>query len=129
MMDIYLLISVFILLELFESTWQKSATLHHYLETNFYVYNKNLFFYLLLHLSFFYCIFLVFYLNNFSFLMLSIFFMKFADISFKLSIMKKIENKIELNDIIPFNINMGLTFRYANVFIYPLSFILATILQ
>jgi len=61
--------------------------------------------------------------------MLSIFFMKFADISFKLSIMKKIENKIELNDIIPFNINMGLTFRYANVFIYPLSFILATILQ
>jgi len=61
--------------------------------------------------------------------MSSIILIKFFDITFKLSIMKKISQGNELFDIIPMNIKMGIIFRYMNVLLYPLFFLIATILQ
>ncbi len=61
--------------------------------------------------------------------MSSIILIKFFDITFKLSIMKKISQGNELFEIIPMNIKMGIIFRYMNVIIYPLFFLIATILQ
>ncbi|WP_228135560.1 hypothetical protein [Halarcobacter anaerophilus] len=56
--------------------------------------------------------------------MLSIVGIKFLDISLKLNIMKKIDEEIALEEVIP-NIKMGFIFRYINALIYPLSFILS----
>ncbi len=124
-MDLLLLLIIFVILEFFESNWQKSDTLHGLLLNNFYLYQKNIFLYFTFHISFFYTIFLSFYLNNFGFWMSSILIIKFLDISFKLSMMKKLSNGQELINVMPMNINMTSIFRYMNVLIYPLSFVFA----
>ena len=125
-MEILFLFLIFIALEFFESKWQKSDTLYGLLNNNFLVFQKNIFLYFLLHLTFFYTIFVSFYLNNFSFWMSSILIIKFLDISFKLSLMKKLSNGTNIEEIIPFNMTMVPILRYMGVIIYPLSFLFAT---
>ena len=127
-MEIIYLFFIFIAIELFETNWQKSDTLYGLLENNFLAFKKNIFFYFILHLSFFYSIFLSLTLNNFGFWMSSIIVLKFLDISLKLSIMKKLSNGLSLEEIIPFNTNISPILRYLNVLIYPLSFLFATAL-
>ena len=124
-MEILFLFLIFIALEFFESKWQKSDTLYGLLNNNFLVFQKNIFLYFLLHLTFFYTIFVSFYLNNFSFWMSSILIIKFLDISFKLSLMKKLSNGTNIEEIIPFNMTMIPILRYMGVIIYPLSFLFA----
>ena len=124
-MTILLLFLIFVALEFFESTWQKSDTLYGLINNNFSIFNKNIILYFLLHTTFFYTIFLSFYLNNFTFWMSSILVIKFLDISFKLTLMQKLSSGKEINELIPMNINMNLVFRYMNVFIYPLTFLFA----
>lgn len=124
-MEILFLFLIFIALEFFESKWQKSDTLYGLLNNNFLVFQKNIFLYFLLHLTFFYTIFVSFYLNNFSFWMSSILIIKFLDISFKLSLMKKLSNGTNIEEIIPFNMTMVPILRYMGVIIYPLSFLFA----
>ena len=124
-MDTFLLLFIFILLEFFESTWQKSDTLYGYLHNNFLVFRKNIFLYFIFHITFLYTIFLSFYLSNFTFWMCSIFIIKFLDLSLKLSIMKKLLNNISIEMIIPMNIKMSAFFRYFNVIVYPLTFLFA----
>ena len=60
--------------------------------------------------------------------MSSILSLKFFDIIFKLSIMKKLSDGININEIIPFDANITPIHRYLNVLIYPLLFIFATTL-
>ena len=124
-MDFISLLLIFIFLEFFESTWQKSDTLFGLVINNFNIFRRNIFFYFTLHATFFYTIFLSFYFNNFGFWMSSIFIIKFADIAFKLSIMKKLSYGISIESIIPMNIKMTPLFRYFNVIIYPLTFLFA----
>lgn len=124
-MDIFLLLIIFIALEFFESNWQKSDTLYGFLNNNFLLFKKNIFLYFIFHISFIYSIFVSFYLNNFSFWMSSIFIVKFIDISFKLSIMRKLLNGMSIEEIIPMNINMSPILRYFNVIVYPLTFLFA----
>jgi len=124
-MDILSLFLIFIALEFFESNWQKSDTLYGLIKNNFSIFQKNIFLYFLLHLTFFYTIFLSFYLNNFSFWMSSILIIKFLDISFKLTLMQKLSSGKEIEEIMPMNIQMTIVFRYMNVLIYPLSFLFA----
>lgn len=121
-MDIISLFILFIVIEYFESKWQKADNIHNLLLNNYSIYKQNIFLYFLLNSSFIYSIFLTIYLNNYTFLMISIVAVKFFDILFKISIMQKISKNIDLNEIIP-NIPMGFTFRYLNLFIYPLSFL------
>jgi len=115
---------IFVAIEIFESNWQKSDTLHGLIYNNYSVYKKNILLFLFLNPSFIYSIFLVIYLHNNSFLMLSIVGMKFLDISLKLNMMKKIDNNINLEEVIP-NIKMGFIYRYINVLVYPLSFLMS----
>ncbi|MBP9616178.1 putative membrane protein [Arcobacter acticola] len=124
-MTILLLFLIFVALEFFESTWQKSDTLYGLINNNFSIFNKNIILYFLLHTTFFYTIFLSFYLNNFTFWMSSILVIKFLDISFKLTLMQKLSSGKEINELIPMNINMNLVFRYMNLVIYPLTFLFA----
>ena len=123
-MDIISLFFIFIAIELFESNWQKSDTLHGVLINNYSIYKTNILIFFLLNASFIYSIFLVIYLKNNTFLMLSIVGVKFLDIAFKLNIMSKMTNDLPLEEIIP-NIKMNLLFRYMNAFIYPLTFLFA----
>ena len=125
MTTIYILILVFILLELFESTWQKAPSLHGVLNNNCAIFQRSVFTYFLLNPTFIYSIFLAFYLNLFNFWMSSIVVIKFVDIAFRLHIITKMNNGIELSSIIPMDINMNNYFRYLNVLIYPLSLIFA----
>ena len=127
-MTILSLFLIFIALEFFESTWQKSDTLYGLIYNNFSIFNKNIILYFLLHTPFFFTILVSFYLNNFNFWMSSILVIKFLDISFKLTLMQKLSSGKELNEIIPMNINMNLVFRYMNVLIYPLTFLFAVAL-
>ena len=127
-MTILLLFLIFVALEFFESTWQKSDTLYGLINNNFSIFNKNIILYFLLHTTFFYTIFLSFYLNNFTFWMSSILVIKFLDISFKLTLMQKLSSGKEINELIPMNINMNLVFRYMNLVIYPLTFLFAVAL-
>ncbi|MFA9374751.1 MAG: hypothetical protein ACERKK_11415 [Poseidonibacter sp.] len=122
LMDIISLFLLFIVIEYFESKWQKADNIHNLLLNNYSIYKQNIFLYFLLNSSFIYSIFLTIYLNNYTFLMISIVAVKFFDILFKISIMQKISKNIDLNEIIP-NIPMGFAFRYLNLFIYPLSFL------
>lgn len=124
-MDLISLLLIFIALEFFESSWQKSDSLYGLITNNFRIYNKNIFLYFILHFSFFYTIFLSLYLNNFGFWMSSILIMKFLDISFKLTMMKKLSQGQSIEEVMPMNIKMTPLYRYMNVLIYPLSFIFA----
>ena len=123
-MDVISLFFIFIAIELFESNWQKSDTLYGVLINNYSIYKTNILIFFLLNASFIYSIFLVIYLKNNTFLMLSIVGIKFFDIAFKLNIMSKMTNDIPLEEIMP-NIKMNLLFRYMNAFIYPLTFLFA----
>lgn len=124
-MDFISLFFIFIALELFESNWQKSDSLYGLINNNYLLFSKNIFLYFILHISFFYTIFLSFYFHNFGFWMSSIFIVKFADISFKLSIMKKLSNGITVDTIVPMNLHITPIIRYFNVIIYPLTFLFA----
>ena len=119
-MEIVHFFFIFVAIELFESNWQKSSTLHGMLENNFLVYKRNIFLYFILHISFFYSIYLSISSNNFGFWMSSILALKFFDIIFKLSIMKKLSDGINIDEIVPFDANITPILRYLNVIIYPL---------
>jgi len=124
-MDLYSLLFIFIAVELFESNWQKSDSMYGLITNNYKIYQKNIFLYFTLHLSFFYTIFVSLYLNNFTFWMSSILVIKFLDIAFKLNMMQKISKGSSLEEIMPINPKMTPLFRYMNVLIYPISFIFA----
>jgi len=125
MTTIYVLILVFILLELFESNWQKAPTLHGVMNNNYAMFQKSVITYFLLNPTFIYSIFLVFYLNLFNFWMSSIVIIKFLDIGFRLHLITKMNKGISLNEILPMDIQMNSYFRYLNVVIYPLTLIFA----
>ncbi|MEA3384241.1 MAG: hypothetical protein U9Q20_06200 [Campylobacterota bacterium] len=59
--------------------------------------------------------------------MSSIIVIKFADISFRLHLVNKLDNNEDISSLIPVDIKMTNIFRYLNVFIYPITFILALI--
>lgn len=123
-MDVISLFFIFVAVELFESNWQKSDTLHGLLINNYSIYQRNILLYFLLNAGFIYSIFLVIYLQNNSFWMLSIVGIKFLDVAFKISIMQKMANGTDLIDIMP-NVKMTALLRYLNAVIYPLTFLFA----
>lgn len=125
-MTTYILLTfIFLLLEFFESNWQKAPTLYGVIYNNYSMYEKNTLLYFLVNTTFIYSIFLAFYLNLFNFWMSSIIVIKFIDIAFRLHIINRLKCGSELSEFIPADINMNNLFRYLNVLIYPLSFIFA----
>lgn len=125
-MDIFYLFIIFIAIEVFETNWQKAPTLYKLIQNNFLIFQKSIFLYFSLHLSFFYSIYLSLSMNNYNFLMLSILALKFFDISLKLSIMKKLANGEVIENILPYDVKLSFILRYLNVLIYPISFLLSS---
>ena len=125
METILLLTFIFISLEIFESNWQKSDTFYGMIKKNYQIYSKSLFLYFTFNPTFFYTIFLAFTFSNFSFFMSSIFILKFADISFKLHLLNKIDQDEDITALIPIDINISNIIRYMNVLIYPFTFLFA----
>lgn len=126
-MDIITLLIIFIAIELFESNWQKADTLYGLLNNNYLIYKKSLLLYFVFNGSFFYTIFLSVFLQNTSFLMLSIIGIKFFDIAFKLTLLRRIDMGYNIDEALP-NIVITPLLRYFNVLIYPITFCFATLL-
>jgi hypothetical protein len=124
---ILFLILFFIALELFESNWQKADSFYGVIKNNYQIYSKSLVLFLLLNPSFIYSIYLAVTLNNFNFFMSSIIVVKFIDISFRLHLMKKIQNDEDITSTVPFDIPMNIYYRYINVLIYPMMFVFSVI--
>jgi hypothetical protein len=118
---------IFISLEIFESNWQKSDTFYGMIKNNYQAYKKGIFAYILLNPTFIYSIFLSYYFQNFTFIMTLIIGLKFADISFKLHLLNKIDKNEDINEIIPMDMEMNNMLRYLNVIIYPTTFLLSII--
>jgi len=123
--NIIFLFFVFIALELFESNWQKSDTLYGLLNKNYLIYKQSIFLYFFMNPTFLYSLFLAFYLNNFGFWMSTIIVLKFTDISMRLNIANKIDNKEDISSIVPFDMDMNIYFRYMNLIIYIPTLIFA----
>ncbi|MCK5294608.1 MAG: hypothetical protein KAJ49_08155 [Arcobacteraceae bacterium] len=123
--NLIFLFALFVALELFESNWQKADSLYGLLNNNFKIYKKSMFLYFIMNPTFFYTLYLAIILNNFGFWMSSIIVVKFIDISFRLNLMKKIDNDEDIKTMIPFDMPMNIYFRYMNLFIYLPALIFA----
>ncbi|MBD3840776.1 MAG: hypothetical protein IE909_02645 [Campylobacterales bacterium] len=127
MNDIIFLAIFFVALEFFESNWQKAPTFYGMLKNNYMIYEKSIFLFFLLNATFVYSIYLSYSLHNFSFLMMLIIGLKFADISFRLHLMSKIHKNEDISKLIPVDMPMNDWMRYFNVVAYPLTFLLSFI--
>jgi len=119
------LLLFFIALELFESNWQKSDSFYGVIKNNYQIYDKNIFLFILLNPTFFFSIYLAMKFGNFTFLMSSIIVLKFMDISFRLFLLKKIQNDDDINYLVPLDIKYTFFIRYFNVILYPSTFLLS----
>lgn len=125
MTTIFILYIFFISLEIFESNWQKADSFYGVIKNNYKIYEKNIFLFILLNPTFFFAIYLSMKFNNFGFLMSSIIIMKFADICFRLFLMKKIHNDEDISHLVPVDIPYSFALRYFNVAVYPTMFFLS----
>lgn len=124
-MLLFTLVLLFILLELFELSWQwkNTNTFYGLLQNNLNLFNKNIFIYFIFHTTFFYTIFLSFFYHNFTFLMNSILVIKFIDIAFKITILSKLNKGESLNELFPYDMTLAPIFRYYSLFLYPSLFL------
>ena len=125
MITLLTLLFIFVLLEIFESTWQKSNSFYGVIKNNYQIYNKNIFLYFLFNPTFFFSVYLSMHFNDFGFFMSSIIVLKFLDISFRLFLLNKIDKDEDISYLVPMNIEYTFTLRYFNVALYPVTFILA----
>ena len=125
---IIFLFSLFIVLELFESNWQKSDTLYGLLNKNYLVYKKNMFLYFIMNPTFLFSLYLAITQNNFGFWMSSIIVLKFLDISMRLNIMNKIDKNEDITTLVPMDIDMNIYLKYMNLIIYIPALIFALFL-
>jgi len=123
--NLIFLFFLFVALELFEANWQKSESLYGVIYNNFLVYQKSLFTFFILNPTFFYVVFLTIYLNTDSFLMYVMMIIKFVDVAFKITMMKKLSQGQKMEEIMPVDVKMGFVYRYMNVVIYPITFLFA----
>lgn len=121
-METLFLLLIFIALELFESSWQKAEHFYGLLKNNYQIYQKSIFLFFIFNPTFIYSIFLAVSLNNHSFLMNCIVVLKFADISLRLHFCRKIDNDEDIKEVMPYNIEYNIVYRYINVVIYPVTF-------
>ena len=125
MITLLTLLLIFILLEVFEASWQKSDSFYGVIKNNYQIYSKNIFLYFLFNPTFFFSVYLSIFFNNFGFLMSSIIVLKFLDISFRLFLLNKIQKDEDISYLVPMNIEYTFALRYFNVLLYPGTFIFA----
>jgi len=126
MQEVIIYVFLLALFEFYESSWQRGATFKEIVANIYAKYRQGLFVFFFAHPSFIYALYLgiKFDLTNFWFM--SLLFMKFLDISYKLVLVKKIEeNSLHEAVPIPLETPVPLWMSYLNVFLYPLLLFLA----
>ncbi len=116
---IYVLLLAFF--ELYESSWQSAPTLGGLLHNIYIRYQRSVFYLILSHPSFIYVLYLGIKYDLANFWFLAILFFKFLDISFKLVIAQKMQQR-RLAEVMPLPLEMPLQkwMIYLNVVLYPL---------
>lgn len=117
-----------ILLELFEFSWQKGSNLQDYMQSLLNAFSKSIIFFILLHPSFLFVLYVIFGLNINSPLLLLIGGLKFFDIGFKIHILDKISKGLPLGayqDMFNSNINISNSTKLTSSILYVSLFYLA----
>ena len=96
MENIYLLIILYIALELFEIQWQKADTLMNILGQLYRYYHKNLILFFMMHPTFYFGIALAM-ITDFSFSALALVFIKTVDMATKILLIQQVFEKKELS--------------------------------
>ncbi len=123
--NILFLFAIFMALELFEAYWQKADDIYGLIYNNYLVYKKSIFNFLLFNPTFFYVLFLIIYLDINSLLLYSIAGVKFVDLYFRITMVKRLDESHKMEEIIPVNVKMSIFYRYLNTIIYPITFLFA----
>ncbi|BAF70561.1 hypothetical protein [Nitratiruptor sp. SB155-2] len=128
MNEIIIYVFTLALFELYESSWQRGSTLGAIINNIYTRYKKSMFYLILSHPAFIFCLYLGVQYDLTNFWFLSILFMKFLDISYKLVLAKKIEeNRIEEVLPVPSDMPIQPWMMYLNVILYPVLLYLALI--
>jgi hypothetical protein len=120
------------ILEFFEISWQKGNTLKELLAYNYIIYRHGNIYYFFKHVAFIFTIFIVIYTNMLNIYTVTLIFMKFMDIGFKLYVIGQINEEGELYIVNLFNkqdFPISSTIRYANVAVYPIMLYLGLTLS
>ena len=120
MEEVYLYVAILFLLELYESSWQRGDTFKDIVSNIYKRYKRGIFYFLLSHPSFYFLLFVGLKYNLANFWFLSIIFLKFLDISYKLTLVKKIEEN-SLGEVlpVPLDIKVEKWMSYINALLYP----------
>jgi cellulose synthase/poly-beta-1,6-N-acetylglucosamine synthase-like glycosyltransferase len=124
------LILIMALLEFFEISWQKGATLKELLIYNYHSYKESPFVYFARHGGFIYILFIILYLDLINVFTISILLMKLLDMLFKLKVISNIDKSGEsyVDSLIgPVDFKISNSIRYSNIVIYPLLLFFALI--
>ncbi len=126
MSEIAIEVVLLVLFEFYESSWQRASTLGGLLGNIYRRYKRGLFYFFFSHPSFYYLLYLGLKYDLTNFWFLSILFMKFLDISYKLVIVKKIEeNALAEAMPLPLDLKIAPWMSYLNIILYPTLFLLA----
>ncbi|WP_200763482.1 hypothetical protein [Nitrosophilus alvini] len=101
MENIIIYVTILLLLELYEASWQKGTNFAEIFSNIYNRYQKGIFQFFLSHPSFYFVLFVSIKYNIYNFWMMTILFLKFLDIVFKLSIIGKLEKGEKIWEILP----------------------------
>ncbi len=126
MQEIIIYVFVLALFEFYESSWQQGSTFKDIVANIYRRYHQGLFYFFFSHPSFIYALYLGIKFNLTNFWFMSLLFMKFLDISYKLVLVKKIEEK-SIHEALPLPLEAPVPswMSYMNVVLYPLILFLA----
>lgn len=115
------------ILELYEVSIFKGETVGEILANIYKIYHKNLFAFFLVHLSFYFLLFVSLYYDVNNLLMLSLIGVKFIDIAYKIAIMSQVEDGKLKNELLLSVVETKVTpaMKYMAVVAYPLFFYFA----
>ena len=109
-------------LEVYEASWQKGDNFGQLIFNMQPIFEKNILTFILMHPTFYFVLFIIVKSGNYSFLLISILFMKALDITLKLSILDKITHGKSLGGyamLIEDNVKVKPVMKYLGVFLYP----------
>jgi len=100
MENLVAVISILIVLELFEAWWQKADTILDVLARGYHYYRISIFLFFLMHPTFYYILFIILFTKVFNGWMLTILLLKSIDIFFKLAMIKMVFIEQTTDDVI-----------------------------
>ena len=108
------IITIMILLELFELYTQQAETLGEMIKKLYNYYNKNIFLFFLMHPTFYYVLGITFYFDSFNFYSITILVLKAFDLFFKMELIKQRYYEpvmdAELEKMMELKITLGIKF-------------------